>query len=196
MKVTKRDGRVVEYDGIKIVQAVSKAMKETTGIVNSDLCYLIEEEVKKTLIAGNYPLTVEGIQDSVENSLMSIGNCNEVAKNYILYRAKRNEERKKGWEMTELQKDIYLNKYKYENESFDEFINRVSGGNSEVAKIIRNQDFSFGGRILAGRGLNRNVTMSNCYVLPQPDDNIESIFDVAKMMARTYSYGGKLIASL
>lgn len=190
MKVIKRDGRIVDYDGIKIVQAVGKALKETTGNVNNELCYLVEQEVKKTLLAGNYPLTVEGIQDSVENTLMSIGNCNEVAKNYILYRAKRNEERNKGWKMTELQKDIYLNKYKYENESFDEFINRVSGGNSDVAKIIRNQDFSFGGRILAGRGLNRNVTMSNCYVLPQPDDNIESIFDVAKMMARTYSYGG------
>ena len=38
--------------------------------------------------------------------------------------------------------------------------------------------------------MNRNVTLSNCYVLPQPQDNIESIFDTAKESARTYSYGG------
>ncbi len=49
------------------------------------------------------------------------------------------------------------------------------------------------GRILAGRGLDkygRKITLSNCYVMPKVEDNIESIFDTAKYMARTYSYGG------
>jgi ribonucleoside-diphosphate reductase alpha chain len=32
--------------------------------------------------------------------------------------------------------------------------------------------------------------MSNCYILPSPEDNIESIFDVATKQARIYSYGG------
>ena len=32
--------------------------------------------------------------------------------------------------------------------------------------------------------------MSNCYVIEPPEDNIESIFDCAKKLARTYSYGG------
>ena len=51
----------------------------------------------------------------------------------------------------------------------------------------------FGGRILSNRGLNkqgRKVTYSNCYVIEPPEDNIESIFDCAKKLARTYSYGG------
>lgn len=34
------------------------------------------------------------------------------------------------------------------------------------------------------------MTYSNCYVITPPDDNIESIYDVAKKLARTYSYGG------
>ena len=38
--------------------------------------------------------------------------------------------------------------------------------------------------------LGRKVTLSNCYVMPKVEDNIESIFDTAKYMARTYSYGG------
>jgi ribonucleoside-diphosphate reductase alpha chain len=49
------------------------------------------------------------------------------------------------------------------------------------------------GRILAGRGLDklgRKITLSNCYVMPKVEDNIESIFDTAKYLARTYSYGG------
>ena len=33
-------------------------------------------------------------------------------------------------------------------------------------------------------------TLSNCFVLPGPEDSIESIFDTAKRMARTFSYGG------
>ncbi len=49
------------------------------------------------------------------------------------------------------------------------------------------------GRILAGRGLDkfgRKITLSNCYVMPKVEDNIEAIFDTAKYLARTYSYGG------
>ena len=51
----------------------------------------------------------------------------------------------------------------------------------------------FGGRILSNRGLDKQgekVTLSNCYVIEPPEDNIESIFDCAKKLARTYSYGG------
>lgn len=35
-----------------------------------------------------------------------------------------------------------------------------------------------------------NLVAHNCYVLEPPKDNIESIFDTAKELARTYSYGG------
>ena len=34
------------------------------------------------------------------------------------------------------------------------------------------------------------MSLSNCYVVNPPEDNIESIFDCAKKLARTYSYGG------
>lgn len=36
----------------------------------------------------------------------------------------------------------------------------------------------------------KKVCYSNCFVITPPEDNIESIFDCAKKMARTYSYGG------
>lgn len=199
MEVKKRDGRLVKYDGSKIIGAVAKAMKEVTGKVDKEVCYKVEEEVLKTLKAGNYPPTVEGIQDSVENTLMSLGNCNEVAKAYILYRAKRNETRKKQWEMNDLQSSIYNSKYRYDNESFDEFLSRVSGGDSKIYKLIQSKKFIPAGRILAGRGLNergQKVCYSNCFVVTPPEDNLESIFDTAKKMARTYSYGGGCGTSL
>lgn len=89
--------------------------------------------------------------------------------------------------------DIWRNKYQYNNESFDEWIQRVSGGNKDIAKLIKEKKFLFGGRILANRGLEnegRKISLSNCYVIAPPEDNIESIFDCAKKLARTYSYGG------
>lgn len=93
----------------------------------------------------------------------------------------------------QLGQDIWERKYRYENETFDEWINRVSGENSEIANLIKEKKFLFGGRILANRGLEnkgRKISLSNCYVIEPPEDNIESIFDCAKKLARTYSYGG------
>ena len=86
--------------------------------------------------------------------------------------------------------DIWTRKYCNEGEDFEAWIQRISGGNEEIGKYIKEKKFLFGGRILSNRGLNkqgRKVTYSNCYVIAPPEDNIESIFDCAKKLARTYS---------
>lgn len=91
----------------------------------------------------------------------------------------------------QLSLDIWNKKYRVNNESFEEWLDRVSGGDEVIKDLIRDKKFIFGGRILAGRGvLGNKRTLSNCYVLPMPEDNLESIFDVGKMAARTYSTGG------
>ena len=95
--------------------------------------------------------------------------------------------------MTDLQRDIFKQKYEYNGEGFSGFLDRVSGGNSLIRKLMKDKKILPAGRILAGRGLHKEgkkITLSNCYVLPQIQDNIESIFDTAKEMARTYSWGG------
>lgn len=88
--------------------------------------------------------------------------------------------------------DIYEKKYRYNGESFDEFIERVSGGDKELAEIILAKKFLFGGRILSNRCKEprKGVTYSNCYVIAPPEDSIESIYDSRLKLARTYSYGG------
>lgn len=89
--------------------------------------------------------------------------------------------------------DIWKQKYQYNNETFDEWLDRVSGGSEDVRDLIVSKKFLFGGRILANRGTaveGRKCSYSNCYVISPPEDNIESIFDTAKKLARTYSYGG------
>lgn len=89
--------------------------------------------------------------------------------------------------------NIWNNKYRFNKESFEDWIDRISNGNKEVKSIILEKRFIFGGRILANRGLDKlgiNTTLSNCYVITPPNDSIESIFETASKMARTFSYGG------
>lgn len=94
-------------------------------------------------------------------------------------------------EDNKLGQDIMYRKYLKNGETFEQWIDRVSGGNEEVKSLIIDKKFLFGGRILSNRGIkDSKVTYSNCYVIAPPEDNIESIFDSRKKLARTYSYGG------
>lgn len=70
------------------------------------------------------------------------------------------------WISTKIGQDIWKNKYQNGNESFDNFIKRVSGGNKEIAQAIMDKTFVPAGRILANRGLGKEkkVTYSNCFV--------------------------------
>ena len=89
--------------------------------------------------------------------------------------------------------DIWNKKYKFENETFEEWLDRVSGGDNAIKRLIREKRFLFGGRILANRGLQnygKKVTYSNCYVFGIADDSIEAIYQTCADLARTFSYGG------
>lgn len=97
----------------------------------------------------------------------------------------------KDWKLSQLGEDIWKKKYQNGDETFAQWLDRVSNGDTEVKDLIINKRFIFGGRILASRGVtDRKVTYSNCYVLPQVGDSIEEIYDTNKYLARTFSYGG------
>jgi ribonucleoside-diphosphate reductase alpha chain len=190
LKVEKRNGQVVDFEAEKIAIAVRKAMNETEKGVDEDLARSIGENAIEAF-SGKEKVNIEEIQDYVEVELMKLRP--EVARKYIIYREERARLREQGWNMTDLQRDIYEKKYRYDSETFDDFLTRVSGDNNPVKKAIKDKKFMPAGRILAGRGLDklgRKITLSNCYVMPKVEDNIESIFDTAKYLARTYSYGG------
>lgn len=92
----------------------------------------------------------------------------------------------------QLSYDIWNNKYRFNNESFDEWLRRVSGDNLGIVELIKAKKFIFGGRILANRNTQhvQKVTFSNCYVIPPVEDSIEGIYKACADLARTYSYGG------
>ena len=190
LKVEKRNGDIVPFEADKIGNAVMQAMKESEIGVDEELAMEVGKKAEEKF-QDEEVVHIEKIQDFVEIALMMTRP--EVAKLYILYRDDRAKLREQGWVMSDLQRDIYEKKYRHDNESFDEFLTRVSGGNNPIKKAIKDKKFMPAGRILAGRGLDklgRKITLSNCYVMPKVEDNIESIFDTAKYLAKTYSYGG------
>ena len=98
-----------------------------------------------------------------------------------------------NWLTSQLSIDQFNKKYRNNNETFEEWLERVTNGDNKIKQLILDKKFIYGGRILANRGLQKlgqKVTYSNCYVLTPPADNIESIYDTCAKLARTFSYGG------
>ena len=90
--VLKRDGRQVGYNEEKIKAAIRKAM--IAAEVNDDEA-LIHRIADRIGMRGKSQMTVEAIQDMVENELMK-SPYKQVARTYIKYRHSRNVARKAG----------------------------------------------------------------------------------------------------
>ncbi len=92
MKVIKRDGRIVEFNRQKIINAILAAFEDVDGEITpyaqekaENIAYYVEgymEDVPE--------LNIEEIQDLVEKGLMATKR-KDVAKSYILYRQERNK---------------------------------------------------------------------------------------------------------
>ena len=95
MQVTKRDGRIVQFNKDKIVKALEKAFLDIDKEITEDSSQKIESiatSIEKE--SENKELNVEDIQDIIEKKLMAT-NRKDVAKSYILYRNNRTLERNK-----------------------------------------------------------------------------------------------------
>lgn len=186
MKVVKRDGSLVEYDRARIERAIGKALGETDESIEWGKYEEMIGEIERNISDG---MNVEEVSDIVESQMFVFG-IPKSAKRYLLYREEHRKRREQGWEMTDLQRDIYENKYRNENETFNEFLERVSGGNQKIKKLIRDKKFLFGGRTLANRGVDNGASFSNCYTEGRVGDSLEEIMDTAKNLALTYKHQG------
>ena len=95
MQVTKRDGRIVQFNKDKIIKALEKAFLDIDKEITEDSSQKIESiatSIEKE--SENKELNVEDIQDIIEKKLMAT-NRKDVAKSYILYRNNRTLERNK-----------------------------------------------------------------------------------------------------
>ncbi|MDK2867650.1 MAG: hypothetical protein PWP51_1790 [Clostridiales bacterium] len=113
MKVTKRDGTVVDFEIGKIVRAIEKAMKETTKGVDSTLSQTIGAKIEQAALDSENMISVDEIQDLVEDLLMGSPR-KDVAKKYIIYRSEKDKTRlTRKKEDHQLLTDEFISKYKH-----------------------------------------------------------------------------------
>ena len=193
-RVIKRDNTSEEYDFNKIRNAILQATLDVNNEKPQGVATEVALEVENKLeqMFTEVDPTVEEIQDIVEDTLIE-NKYSDVAKAYILYRRQMKEEREQGWFDLELGESAWERKYQYKDESFLNFLQRVSGNKKEYERIIRRKEFCPAGRLLSNRGIpfkDKKTTYANCYYIPIREDSLEGIYRGAYEMARTYSYGG------
>ena len=131
--IMKRSGERVPFDDSKIVRAIEKANAEVTIPLEKMSEEKIEEiaaQIKRDAENAGRDLSVEEIQDKVEDSLMIAGYCT-LARLYITYRYKHNLDRKKSTLDKKIESLINVKVNKDGS---------VSGGNEEVNQENSNKD--------------------------------------------------------
>lgn len=113
IKVIKRNENLVDFDGIKIINAIEKAMTETKLGVDKNLSEEITYKIQEKIKEYEEPIHVEEIQDIVEYLLMS-SDRKDVAKRYIIYRNEQNKIRSTKKKISSrLLSDDFISKYKH-----------------------------------------------------------------------------------
>ncbi|WP_346961422.1 LAGLIDADG family homing endonuclease [Clostridium sp.] len=87
--------------------------------------------------------------------------------------------------------DIWNKKYRYNNETFDEWLDRVSNNNEQIRQLIIEKKFLFGGRTLTNYNTyQEGASTSNCYSSGYAPDNLEGILELNKNIGLTYKAQG------
>lgn len=143
MKIKKRDGRIVLFDQNKIIDAVLAAFKDVDGEL-TDYAYIkagnisdyILNQCEKHWEEDKEYLTVEDIQDLVENGLMSTKR-KDVARAYITYRNERTTERNRNSDfMKTISEKLSASNVQNQNANVDEhsFGGRMGEANDALTK--------------------------------------------------------------
>ena len=138
MKVTKRDGRITEFNKQKIINAILAAFKSVDGEISAyaqekaeNIAYYIEGYMEDETM-----LNIEEIQDLVEKGLMATKR-KDVAKAYILYREERNKIRSRNTKLMQtVTEKIAASDVQNQNANVDEhsFGGRMGEARNELMK--------------------------------------------------------------
>ena len=131
--IMKRSGERVPFNESKIVRAIEKANAEVTiplEKMSTEKIAEIAAQIRRDAENAGRDLSVEEIQDKVEDSLMIAGYCT-LSRLYITYRYKHNLDRKKSTLDKKIESliNVKINKD-----------GSVSGGNEEVNQENSNKD--------------------------------------------------------
>lgn len=122
--IIKRDGRRVNFDKDKILNAIKKSITAVNGdnedeYLNEKM-YSIADRIESTVNNNDKDFSVEIIQDLVEQGLMS-SRRKDIAKAYILYRENRSRERDRNRKLTKtIREKIEASNVANQNANVDE----------------------------------------------------------------------------
>ncbi len=138
MYVIKRDGRQVEYNREKIINAINSAFLDIDGVLyETDTAEDIADEI--TILVGKNPqgISVEIIQDKIEEYLMR-SERPDVARAYIRFRYKREVAREyKADFMKAVAEKLEARNVKNQNANVDEY--SFGGRVGEAASLLTKQ---------------------------------------------------------
>lgn len=137
--IIKRDGRQETFNKQKVMNAVKKAFLAVDGTLTKagvKKIRRIGSEVDKIVTKANYPLSVEEIQDIVEELLMDTDR-KDVARAYIVYRNERSKIRSRNTNlMKNIEEKLMATNVQNQNANLDEhsFGGRMGEARSELMK--------------------------------------------------------------
>ncbi|MBQ9832632.1 MAG: anaerobic ribonucleoside triphosphate reductase, partial [Clostridia bacterium] len=103
--IRKRDGSLVPFDSLKILEAIRKASDATpTQPIPASALASITKQIIAKIQSGESP-TVEQVQDKVEETLVEAGYFH-VAKAYILYRAEHTKVRQSEMDLVDIYREL------------------------------------------------------------------------------------------
>lgn len=135
MVVIKRDGRTAKFDEEKIYDAITKAFQDVDGEMTT-YAKNKAREIASYIKSLDRDISVEDIQDIVENKLMS-SSRKDVAKAYVIYRNNRSRIREsKSKLIRDIAEKLMATNVENQNANVDEksFGGRIGAATSEVMK--------------------------------------------------------------
>ena len=138
MNVIKRDGRSVSFDKDKIKNAVLSAFKEVDGEITQEAKNKASEIASYIGALNNEFISVEDIQDIVEEKLMA-SKRKDVAKVYVIYRNDRTREREKHSNIIKkVMKRVNATDVQNANANVDEksFSGREKEASADIGKTV------------------------------------------------------------
>ena len=97
----------------------------------------------------------------------------------------------------EILENIWKDRYRKNDESFEENLKRVAKYCSKnedeedsFYDVMNKRYFFPAGRTMSNSGIGKDLTLNNCFVAPQIKDDLTDIFDKVALGARTHQKGG------
>lgn len=146
--IIKRSGRTEPFNKDKIKRALKSAFREVHVRYTNSIADTICEEIRNTCTYCNTPsISIEEIQDIIENTLMSDKVYTKVGKAYVIYR----ENKKRHRQNVNLKKQ-FINKYKVALNTADATVDDNSNVSNKNIGIL-NYEIHKEDNIEASRGM-------------------------------------------